>query len=198
MNPSREQDKKELQRVSALSDEELVKEIIELKESVYYGILYDRYSDKIYNRCLRFIPVREEAQDLTHDLFIKLYYRLKQFNGQSSFSTWLYSFTYNFCLNHLNRKHKVKQEKEQELTEELQNETEEIDDSEIFALKAEKLKVALDRVGDKEKLILLMKYQDEFSVKEIAESLQLGESAVKMRINRAKKRVLEEYKNLGH
>lgn len=198
MNPSREQDKKELQRVSALSDEDLVKEIIELKESVYYGILYDRYADKIYNRCLRFIPVREEAQDLTHDLFIKLYYRLKQFRGQSSFSTWLYSFTYNFCLNHLNRKHKIKQEKEQELTDKLLHETEEIDDNEIFALKAEKLKVALDRVGDKEKMILLMKYQDEFSVKEISESLQLGESAVKMRINRAKKRVLEEYKNLGH
>ena len=198
MNPSREQNKKELQRVSKLSDEDLVKEILELKEPLYYGILYDRYANRIYNRCLRFIPVKEEAQDLTHDLFIKLYFRLKQFKGQSSFSTWLYSLTYNFCLNYLNRKHKIKQEKELELTDKIQNETGEIEDSEILELQAEKLKVALDQIGDKEKLILLMKYQDEFSVKEIAESLKLGESAVKMRINRAKKRVLEEYKKLGH
>ncbi|MDR7130858.1 RNA polymerase sigma-70 factor (ECF subfamily) [Algoriphagus sp. 4150] len=197
MKASPEHDKQELQRVSSLSDEALVRLIVETRESSYYGILYDRYADKIYNRCLRFIPMKAEAQDLTHDLFIKLYYKLKSYEGRSSFSTWLYSFTYNFCLNHINRKHKVKQEKEQALHEQMEIEEKEIDDSEILALKAEKLKVALDLIDPNEKLILLMKYQDEFSVKEIAESLQLGESAVKMRINRAKKKVLEKYNNLG-
>ncbi|WP_026956695.1 RNA polymerase sigma factor [Algoriphagus vanfongensis] len=196
MNPSKEPDNHELQRVSKLSDEELVKRVVSLKDASAYGILYDRYAEKIYNRSLRFIPIREEAQDLTHDLFIKLYYKLKLFQGQSSFSTWLYSFTYNFCLNYLNRKHKVKQEKEQEFTDQLHDAPEEIDDTELMELKAEKLKAALSQLEVNDRAILLMKYQDEFSVKEIAQTLEIGESAVKMRINRAKKRVLEEYKNL--
>ncbi|MCE7056099.1 sigma-70 family RNA polymerase sigma factor [Algoriphagus sp. AGSA1] len=187
-------DKQELQRASSMSDEELVHKILKTRESTYYGILYDRYADKIYNRCLRFIPIKAEAQDLTHDLFIKLYYKLSTYEGRSTFSTWLYSFTYNFCLNHLNRKHKVKQEKEQVLNEQL--EVEDIKDDEILALKSEKLKVALDQIDPNDKLLLLMKYQDDFSVKEIADSLQLGESAVKMRINRAKKKVLDKYNNL--
>lgn len=196
MNPSKEPDNHELQRVSKLSDEELVKRVVSLKDASAYGILYDRYAEKIYNRSLRFIPIREEAQDLTHDLFIKLYYKLKLFQGQSSFSTWLYSFTYNFCLNYLNRKHKVKQEKEQEFTDQLHDAPEEIDDTELMELKAEKLKAALSQLEVNDRAILLMKYQDEFSVKEIGQTLEIGESAVKMRINRAKKRVLEEYKNL--
>ncbi len=196
MKFSSEHDKQELQRASSMSDEELVRKVIETREASYYGVLYDRYADKIYNRCLRFIPIKAEAQDLTHDLFIKLYYKLNTYGGRSAFSTWLYSFTYNFCLNHVNRKHKVKQEKEQVLNEQMEVEFPDIEDSEILALKAEKLKVALDQIDPNEKLLLLMKYQDDFSVKEIAESLQLGESAVKMRINRAKKKVLDKYNNL--
>lgn len=198
MDYPRGQDKKGLQKASSLSDEELVKLILETKDSSYYGVLYDRYADKVYNRCLRIIPHREEAQDLTHDLFIKLYYKLKTFEYRSSFSTWLYRFAYNFSLNYLNRNHKIKREKELELNESTGAEVLKIDDSQLFELKADKLKDVFELINPNEKLILLMKYQDDFSIKEIADILQIGESAVKMRINRAKKRVLEEYKNLRH
>lgn len=194
-NPTN-QGKTSLSSTDSLTDEELVKLIVETKDSVYYGMLYDRYADRVYNRCLSFIPQKEEAQDATHDLFIKLYFKLSSFEYRSAFSTWLYTFTYNFCLNYLNRKHKGKKEKERELDEYLEKETAEIDDSEIMALKSEKLAKALELIDKRDKLILLMKYQDDFSIKEIAESLQLGESAVKMRINRAKKKVLDEYTNL--
>lgn len=179
-----------------LTDEELVKLIVKSKNSACYGVLYDRYADKVYNKCMSFIPQKEEAQDLTHDLFIKLYFKLSTFEFRSSFSTWLYTFTYNFCLNYLNRQHKEKKDKERDLEEYLDKELEEIDDSELMSLKSEKLAKALKLIDPRDRLILLMKYQDEFSIKEISESLQLGESAVKMRINRAKKRVLDEYKNL--
>lgn len=188
--------KQKLSGTDALTDEELVKLITTTKDAMYYGALYDRYANQVYNRCLRFIPQKEEAQDLTHDLFIKLYYKLDLFEHRSSFSTWLYTFTYNFCLNHLNRKYNGKKEKEQALDDYLEKETGEISDSEIMALKSEKLARALDLIENSDKLILLMKYQDDFSIKDISESLELSESAVKMRINRAKKRVLDEYEKL--
>jgi RNA polymerase sigma factor (sigma-70 family) len=180
----------------SLSDNELVKLLNETNESKYFGILYDRYSNLVYNKCLRFVSDKQEAQDMTHDLFIKLYMKLRLFEGKSEFSTWLYSFTYNFCINHLQRKVAVKKELMKELNEANEIVPSEIDDSEIYQLKSDKLKIALERIDPKDKLILLMKYQDDFTIKEMVTATGLGESAVKMRINRAKKRVLEEYNKL--
>jgi RNA polymerase sigma-70 factor (ECF subfamily) len=181
----------------SLSDEELVKLIIESRNTKIYGILYDRYSQKVYSRCLKFVSQVEEAQDLTHDLFIKVFYNLSKFQNKSSFSTWLYAVTYNHCLDYLNKKNKLPLENEERLLDITPDSSiEEIEDSEIFALKAEKLKIAMERVDSKDRMILLMKYLDESSIKDIATVLQLSESAVKMRINRAKRRILDVYNDL--
>lgn len=181
----------------SLSDEELVKLIIESRNTKIYGILYDRYSQKVYSRCLKFVSQVEEAQDLTHDLFIKVFYNLSKFQNKSSFSTWLYAVTYNHCLDYLNKKNKLPLENEERLLDSTPDSSiEEIEDSEIFALKAEKLKIAMERVDSKDRMILLMKYLDESSIKDIATVLQLSESAVKMRINRAKRRILDVYNDL--
>ncbi|SHO62279.1 RNA polymerase sigma factor [Algoriphagus zhangzhouensis] len=181
----------------SLSDEELVKLIIESRNTKIYGILYDRYSQKVYSRCLKFVSQVEEAQDLTHDLFIKVFYNLSKFQNKSSFSTWLYAVTYNHCLDYLNKKNKLPLENEERLLDSTPDSSiEEIEDSEIFALKAEKLKIAMERVDSKDRMILLMKYLDDSSIKDIATVLQLSESAVKMRINRAKRRILDVYNDL--
>ncbi|WP_268033556.1 RNA polymerase sigma factor [Algoriphagus sp. PAP.12] len=181
----------------SLSDEELVKLIIESRNTKIYGILYDRYSQKVYSRCLKFVSQVEEAQDLTHDLFIKVFYNLSKFQNKSSFSTWLYAVTYNHCLDYLNKKNKLPLDNEERLLDSTPDSSmEEIEDSEIFALKAEKLKLAMERVDSKDRMILLMKYLDESSIKDIATVLQLSESAVKMRINRAKRRILDVYNDL--
>ena len=152
------------------------------------------YTD-LYNKCYGFANSKEEAQDLTHDVFIKLFVKLRTFKGTAKFSTWLYSFTYNFCVNYVTRNNYKKNEKnfEGELAA-----TEEHDSSEeaLFEMKADKLKKALDQLEPDEKMILLMKYQDDFSIKEISESLEIGESAVKMRLKRAREKVINVYNNL--
>lgn len=86
-----------------ISDEELVSQIASSSDSQSFAILYDRYSNTVYNKCLSFVKSKEEAQDITHDIFIKLYFKLSSFKGNAKFSTWLYSFTYNFCVNHVQR-----------------------------------------------------------------------------------------------
>ena len=73
---------------------------------------------------------------------------------------------------------------------------EENNNKEIFELKIEKLTQSLKELDVEEKSILLMKYQDEFSIKEISETLEIGESATKMRLNRAKNRLLKIYNAL--
>ena len=182
-----------------LSDEELVKEIVETNNTHLFAVLYDRYSSVVYNKCYGFSKSKEEAQDLTHDVFIRLFVKLRSFKGRSKFSTWLYSFTYNFCVNYVQRNSNKKKEKVTVVTDVIKDEDideNEIDDATLFELKSDKLAKALTLIDPQDKMILLMKYQDDMSIQEIQESLDLGASAVKMRVKRAKERVVKKYEEL--
>jgi len=177
-----------------IEDEILVSKIVEANNQHLFGILYDRYANVIYNKCLSFVEDNDEAQDMTHDIFLKLYVKLKSFKGESKFSTWVYSFTYNFCINHIQRKYK---KENKNLSDEFSDDIEdEIDDREIYDLKIEKLNQSLKQLNVEDKTILLMKYQDDFSIKDIAVTLEIGESATKMRLNRAKSRLINFYNSL--
>lgn len=175
----------------------MVFKIVETNNSQLFAILYDRFSKVVYNKCYGFANSKEEAEDLTHDVFIRLFIKLKTFKGNSKFSTWLYSFTYNFCVNYVQRNTHKKKEKVTVVTDQIKEDaSEEIDDAQIFELKAEKLAKALALMDPKDKMILLMKYQDDMSIREIKDALDVGESAVKMRIKRAKQKVVSIYGEL--
>lgn len=182
--------------ISLISDNELVEKIIANNDTNLFAVLYDRHVAMVYNKCLGFAASKEEAQDLTHDIFIKLFLKLRTFKGTAKFSTWLYSFTYNFCINYITRNNYKKNEKniENEISE-----SNEIDASKgtLFEMKTDKLRRALSLIDPHDKMILLLKYQDDFSIKEIQEILKLNSSAVKMRLKRAREKVISEYKNLN-
>ncbi|WP_075341102.1 RNA polymerase sigma factor [Tenacibaculum agarivorans] len=186
-------------KVDNISDEELVKKIVEKNDTHLFAILYDRYAGVVYNKCYGFSKSKEEAQDLTHDVFVRLFIKLRTFKGKSKFSTWLYSFTYNFCVNYVQRNSAKKNEKVTVVTDVIKDEDtnmDEIDDSSLFELKSDKLAKALEIIDPSDKMILLMKYQDDMSIKDIQLVLELGESAVKMRLKRAKEKVVNAYNEL--
>ena len=180
-----------------LSDEELVKQIVADNDPMLFGKLYDRYAKLVYNKCYGFAKSEDEAEDLTQDVFLQLFIKLRTFKGKSKFSTWLYSFTYNFCVNYVNRN---KQRKIRDKSVQVENSehklTEEVPDESLYEMKADKLKKALEQISPEEKSILLLKYQDGASIKELVTLMELGESAVKMRLKRAKERLLEIYNTL--
>ena len=182
---------------SSLSDEQLVAQIVANNNPMLFGKLYDRYAKMVYNKCYGFAKSDDEAEDLTQDVFLQLFIKLKMFKGKSKFSTWLYSFTYNFCVNYVNRN---KQRKMSDKSVPMENTeyklTEEIPDESLFEMKAKKLKKALDLITPEDKSILLLKYQDGASIKDLEALLEIGESAVKMRLKRAKERLMETYKTL--
>ena len=191
-----------ISKETKLKDEELVAKIVATNDPDFLAELYDRYAEIIYNKCISFTHNSEEAKDITHDIFINLYLKIRTFKGKSKFSTWLYSFTYNFCVNYTTRKLNKRNKKfilTDEITDEQQHHlenTQEVEDETIYQMKSDKLQEALKKINPNDKVILLMKYQDDMSVKEIQEVLGIRSSAVKMRINRAKGRLLELYKAL--
>ncbi len=183
----------------SMNDEDLVKFIVHNGNTSLFGILYDRYGQKVYQKCLSFAESRDAAEDLTQDVFVKLYLNLKTFKGEAKFSTWLYSFTYNHCVDYsksiLKRQNDSQQYQEDyHYTTSLEDE---VTDEEIFSLTVKRLEVALTLIDPEDKIMLIMKYQDDKSIKEMADMLELGESAVKMRLHRAKKKIVELYNSLS-
>jgi RNA polymerase sigma-70 factor (ECF subfamily) len=182
-----------------LSDEDLVAQIVSTNNTLFFSTLYDRYSEKVYNKCYSFSRNEDEAKDLTQDVFLKLFTKLYTFHAKSKFSTWLYAFTYNFCVNYVKRDKARKIDDASDSMEDHDYNLSEIDDvteEDLFEMRASKLKTALDNISPDDKAILLLKYQDDISIKELQTILKLGESAVKMRLKRARIRVLDEHNKL--
>ncbi|MBK9458974.1 MAG: RNA polymerase sigma factor [Sphingobacteriales bacterium] len=177
---------------STLSDEELVEEIVHSQNSRLVEVLYERYADKVYRRCISFVKEASIAEDLTHDIFIKVYLNLGGFKQKSKFSTWLYSITYNFCVDYVRKKQKDNvvdmEDKEGEIAG---RDIDTADDLDHIAL--DRLTELLEQLKPEDKLILLMKYRDDMSIKDIQIAFDISESAVKMRIKRAKEKLKSLY-----
>lgn len=177
-----------------IKDETLVELSQRSHSAEYFEVLYDRYSKKVFNKCLSFTKERTRAEDLTHDIFVKVFFKLTSFNFQSKFSTWLYSVTYNFCIDD-----QKKQQKEQQLMdrylEEESHQVNEPTDADLFEMQVDRLRVVLDLLTMDERVILLLKYQDGLSIKELTHATGLNESAVKMRLKRTRTKLLQLYKD---
>ena len=161
------------------TDEELVARIVEKRDTDLFGKLYDRFAKRVYNKCYGFARSEAEAEDLTQDVFLMLFIKLPSFKGKSKFSTWLYSFTYNFCVNYVNRnKGRKMSDKSVQVDQEEYRLTEEVPDEQLLELKAQRLAEAMEEIPPEDKSLLLLKYQDGASIKELTELLEIGESAV--------------------
>ncbi|SFD11068.1 RNA polymerase sigma factor [Spirosoma endophyticum] len=174
------------------SDEELVRLYVETQRNIYFERLYERYCDKVYRKCLSFTKDPVRAEDLTHDIFLKLVVKLSSFREQAKFSTWLYSITYNYCTDQL-RSHNLRREVYvDEGWERLDLGT---DDglAEMAEMEAQQLERALHQLAPEEQTMLLMKYQDDISIRDIAQLNGLTESAVKMRLKRSRDKLRKYY-----
>ncbi|SIR38196.1 RNA polymerase sigma factor [Maribacter ulvicola] len=178
------------------TDLELVERIVANNDSMLFGELYDRYSKLVYNKCLGFAKSNKEAEDLTQDIFLMLFVKLGSFKGNSKFSTWLYSFTYNFCVNYVNRNKERKINDNSVKYDNQEDVPVDVTDNLLLQMQVDKLKKALELIALEDKSILLLKYQDGASIKELEDILDLKPSAIKMRLKRAKAKVIEMYKTL--
>ncbi len=179
------------------TDEEIALKIQNTRDSSLFEVLYERHVYKVYNKCLGFASDAQTAEDLTHDVFLKAFINLKSYKGNAKFYTWLYSLTYNYCVDYYNSQKKNKENLEGYIQDEVSETTDnEPSDQRLFEIKLEQLKVVLEQIPADDKVILLMKYQDDFSIDDIAAALDLGISAVKMRVKRAKTKVLNTYNEI--
>jgi RNA polymerase sigma factor (sigma-70 family) len=168
------------------NDEELVALYIQTGQNYYFGLLYAKYSEKVYRQCLFLVKDPSVAQDLTHDVFLKLVSGLASFKRKSRFSTWLSSVTHNHCMDQLRRRKAViPLDGRMEFADDLDLLNSLEDDSMVIA----NLNNALTNLPSKEKTIFLMRYTDNVSITDIAMLFEMSVSAVKMRLLRSRKKL---------
>lgn len=180
------------QPIALHTDEELVQLFIQTQQNKYFEILYERYADKVYRKCLSFVKDSARAEDFTHDIFLKLIFKLGTFQASARFSTWLYSITYNYCMDQL----RINKKRAEVYSDELIDIPDDVDLDAIFEhgdIETQRLGQAMESLNADEKGLLMMKYQDELSIRDIADVFQITESATKMRLLRSREKLRTKY-----
>lgn len=174
------------------TDEELVSLYLETKRDAYFEDLYERYCHKVHRKCLSFIKDEAQATDLTQDIFLRLLLKISSFKQQSKFSTWLYAITYNYCTDQVRLPgRRLESRYETDLEAAYAKADDSLADTDESV--AQQLAQALGKLGAEERNMLLLKYEQEVSIRDLAQIHTLTESAVKMRLKRSRDRLRQHY-----
>jgi RNA polymerase sigma-70 factor (ECF subfamily) len=136
---------------------------------------------------------KAQAEEFANDILVKVYEKLPGFKGQSAFASWLYSITYSYLIDYLRKKkqlHYPRWNEENQLPEIIDE-----SNTDVEELSYDKLMLIFEKIHPEEKALLLMKYQEGLPLKTIAQILIITEDAVKMRLKRARARVIYMYNN---
>lgn len=176
-----------------VSDRDIIDRYLETQDGSYFSIIYDRYSRLVYAKSLSMLKNEAAAEDAVQEIFIKVMLKLSSYTGDAKFSTWMYAITYNYCIDVIRKTQRKKAIDVEDIDVLEASMIPEPDDARILEVDIKRLKYILERIPRKDKAILMMKYLEEFSIKEIAEIMEKSESAVKMQILRAKEKFLNKY-----
>lgn len=137
------------------------------------------------------------AEDAVQEIFMKILVNMNKFSAKSKFSTWVYSVTYNYCIDIIRRNKRAKKViSNTDISGMDREEEDEIDDKYLLEIEISRLKVVLDELDSGDKAVLLMKYQDDMSISDMADIYGKTDSAIKMRIKRAKERFKRIYEDM--
>jgi len=182
--------------VGALDDRELVRRA-QREDQDSYAELIRRHQHRVFAVARGILKRLEDVEDISQQVFVKAYFSLKKFDQRAAFSTWLYKITVNECWDLL-RKRKVRplvyeadfsEEQSREYTASENKEARGPDASERLVAR-EQVERLLEHLEARDRLMLIMKEVEGFSVEEIGEVLDLNANTVKVRLFRARRRLV--------
>lgn len=161
-----------------------------------FGAIYDEHSRQIYYLALRFLGDPTQAEDATHDVFLKAYRKLGEFRGDSAVRTWLYRITINHCKNLLqtwHQRHMVSNA--DEAVWELAASA---GDSPLRVLElkelGQRIQRTLDGLPEEYRLLLLLVADREMTYEGIAELTEQSADAVRGKLHRARKAFAAQFR----
>ena len=159
-----------------------------------FSRLVEAYQRPVFNLTYRMLGTSEEAEDAAQETFLRAYSRLKQYDPNHKFSTWLFSIANHHCIDRLRKRRKVIVSiDDNPVLQNLQHETPEPEERVIDAEQAHQLQALLTQLEPEYRTPLILRYWEEYSYEEIAEAMELTVSAVKSRLFRARKQMADLY-----
>ena len=163
-----------------------------------FNVLIDEYKNMAFTLALKLMKSREDAEEVTQDAFLKAYTKIHQFEGKSKFSTWLYTIVYHTALTRLRKKQLPVDHSQLGQEENLIGYSE--SDKEWRKLQKEErssyIQLALSKLSADDQVAITLFYLNENSLQEICEITSWEISNVKVRLHRARKRLLKALESL--
>jgi len=177
-----------------MSDEILIKEVI-AGNNAAFKTLMERYQLLVFRTVMGFVHLKEDAEDITQEVFIRVYQSLHTFQGESEFSTWIYRIIVNMSLNFLrsNRKKRLLQSLEALfiLRSEEKTPLEELESTE----RDRRIRKAIDSLPEKQRMAFILSRYEELSQKKIATIMNRSEGAVEQLLQRAKENLQKKLRS---
>jgi RNA polymerase sigma-70 factor, ECF subfamily len=164
-----------------------------------FGAIYEEHSRQIYYLALRFLGDPTQAEDATHDVFLKAYRKLGEFRGESALRTWLYRITINHCKNLLqtwHQRHMVNN-----ADDSLWETAVACTDSPLRVLEimelGQRIQKTLDLLSEEYRLLLLLVADQQLSYSEIAALTEQSIDAVRGKLHRARKAFVAQFQKFA-
>src|ERR1700739_4647369 len=183
--------------VAATDDRELVRRA-QGEEKEAFEELVRRHQHRVFAVAGGILRRREDVEDIAQQVFVKAYFSLKRFDQRAAFSTWLYKITVNECWDLLRKRKARPLVYESDFSEEQSRQyaatdreaTKGPDTGDRMAMR-QQLETMLGQLDKRDRAMLILKEVEGFSVEEIADSMGLNANTVKVRLFRARKRIVE-------
>jgi RNA polymerase sigma-70 factor (ECF subfamily) len=179
--------------LTGLNDNEIISLVLKGDQQAFAGLV-TRYQNFVFTLALRFTKNREDAEEVSQDIFIKVYRSLADFRGASKFSTWLYTIVNTTCITFLRKKRLETQSLDNEKVFEAADSV----DSGMRANQVEQksraymVNQAIRLLSPDDGAIITLFYKGEQTLEEIAKILGIEPNTAKVRLHRARTRLKEK------
>jgi len=163
-------------------------------EHQLYSDLVSRYQNFVFTLALRYTPVREDAEEIAQDVFVKAYKALKDFRGESKFSTWLYSIVNSTSITFLRKKKlDISSLDNEHVFEQAESKDSGMNANQVeVKSKVEMVTKAIQLLSPDDAKLITLFYKAEQSLEEIARILNMETNTVKVKLHRARTRLKEK------
>jgi RNA polymerase sigma factor (sigma-70 family) len=175
---------------ATLTAETLVQQCLK-GEATAYRLLYNRYSQAMYNTALRIVNRTDDAEDVLQESFIDAFAQLARFEGRSTFGAWLKQIVVNKSISYL-RKKRVFMADIDDHANHIADE-EPVDDSDSY-YSVDTIKKAVQRLPDGYRTVLSLYLFEEYKQEEIAQMLNISHGTVRTQYMRAKNKLVNVLK----
>lgn len=162
-----------------------------------FELLYEKYFDKLVWFARGFVQDEQQAEDVVQEIFIRIIEKPDMFDARKKFSTWVYTATGNACKNVLRNQQNRARILQEQLAPQQREGTLMRDEVERSMLR-ERIRKACDGLNEKEKNIFALRFEQDLSIKEIAEIVQVPEGSVKSSIYYLLRKIGPHLKDYEH